>query len=203
MSLSKFRNHNITRTCDKEYKDYHSYQKFLLTDFSCRCCYCNIHKKTLGTSSFQIDHFVPKKRFEGKRDELLTKYDNLMLACPKCNRAKSDQFEGDIFSATIENDLFYNPDYVDYNTIFYRNELGGISSDDEKGKDMIKRLKLYRPIHSYAWVLESLDRLINQIDAKLNSDTGEDLASLEDIRNKLAYKYFTMQGHFVSAYHQK
>ena len=203
MSSSNFRSHKITRTCNKVYSDYHSYQKYLLTDFSHRCCYCNIHQDTLGTTSFQIDHFIPKKQFEGKRDELLTQYTNLMLACPKCNRAKSDQYEGDLTSPAIENKLFYNPDLVDYNTIFYRNELGGISSNDDKGKDMIKRLKLYRPVHNYAWVLEMLSNLISQIDTQICSASGDDKEKLESIRNKLAYKHYIMRSHFLTAYRQK
>lgn len=203
MSSSNFRSHQITRTCNKVYSDYHSYQKYLLTDFSHRCCYCNIHQDTLGTMSFQIDHFIPKKQFEGKRDELLTQYTNLMLACPKCNRAKSDQYEGDITSPAIENKLFYNPDLVDYDTIFYRNELGGISSNDDKGKDMIKRLKLYRPVHNYAWVLEMLSNLISQIDTQICSASGDDKEKLESIRNKLAYKHYIMHSHFLTAFRQK
>lgn len=203
MESSNFRSHKITRTCDKEYSDFHSYQNFLLADFSYRCCYCNIHQSTLGTASFQIDHFIPQKHFKGKRDELLTQYNNLMLACPKCNRAKSDQYEGDISTETIENQLFYNPELVDYNTIFYRNELGGISSNDVKGKDMIKRLKLYRPVHNYAWVLEKLSNLILQIDKQISAATGDEKVKLESIRDKLAYKHYIMQSHFLTAYRQK
>lgn len=203
MSSSAFRTHTINRTCTKQYCDYHSYLPFLQNDFSSRCCYCNIHRDTLGTAPFQIDHFIPKKHFEGIRDELLTQYNNLMLACPKCNRAKSDQYVGNIDSPTIENELFYNPEVTDYNSIFYRNELGGISSTDDKGKDMIKRLKLYRPVHNYAWVLEQLSSLIDQIDTKIASTSGAEKKNLESIRNKLAYKHFTMQSYFLTAYREK
>ena len=203
MNSTSFRSHTITRTCDKKYKDYHSYLPFLRNDFSNRCCYCNIHQDTLGTASFQIDHYIPKKHFEGKRDDLLTLYPNLILACPKCNRSKSDQFEGDLTSPILDNQLFYNPDIVDYNTKFYRNVLGGISSDDDKGKDMIKRLKLYRPIHNYAWVLEKLSSLIEQTNIKISSASGDEKKKLEAVRDKLAYKYYMMHGHFLSAYRQK
>lgn len=202
MSISKFKNHQIVRNCDKHYDDYHNYKPYLLEDFSHRCCYCNIHEQTLELVPFQIDHFIPKKRFEGKRDELLTQYNNLMLSCPKCNRAKSDQYVGDLMSPTIENQLFYNPDKTNYNDIFYRNELGGISSDDEKGKDMIKRLKLYRPLHNYAWLLEKLDHILTNLDSQIALSDGEKKEKLEEMQGRLAVKYRKMRKHFVAAYRE-
>ena len=203
MKSTSFRTHRITRTCNRQYNDYRSYLPSLMVDFSERCCYCNIHRDTLGTAPFQIDHYIPQKHFEGERDELLTLYSNLILACPKCNRAKSDQFEGDVAATPLENQLFYNPDIVDYNTKFYRNELGGISSDDDKGKDTIKSLKLYRPVHNYAWVLERLSSLITKINTQICSASGEDKKKLEALRDKLAYKHYMMHLHFLSAYRKK
>ena len=54
-----------------------------------------------------------------------------------------------------------------YGTVFYRGDDGGIYSDDEKGRDMITRLKLYRPIHNLAWICEktklTLEKLSTQI----------------------------------------
>ena len=122
MKKYPFRDHQITRSCETHYRDYHQYLSDLKRDFSNRCCYCNISDKTLGTTPFQIDHFIPKAKFVGTRDELLTQYNNLVLSCPKCNRSKGSQYTGNIHSDTIENSLFYNPDEVDYNTVFYRNE---------------------------------------------------------------------------------
>jgi len=160
-------------------------------------------EKNLDIAPFQIDHFIPENTFKGRRDELQTKYDNLMLSCPKCNRAKSDQYSGDISSPAIENDYFYNPDFIDYNTIFYRNELGGISSDDEKGKEMIKRLKLYRPIHNYAWVLEKLDTIIARLEQQIKTSDGETKKNLQSLQEQLMAKHYKMRAHFVATYHTK
>lgn len=151
---------------------------------------------------FHIDHFIPQKIFKGIRDDLLTQYDNLMLSCPKCNRAKSDQYKGDINSPFIENLLFYNPCETDYDTIFYRNELGGISSEDCKGKDMIIRLKLYRPLHNYAWILERLAILLEQLDEKIAVADGEKKEKLIELHGKLAVKYYKMRRHFIVAYQE-
>lgn len=203
MKISDFQKHKIRRDCGKKYDDYHNYLPYLQRDFAHRCCYCNLHEDTIGTISFQIDHFIPQKHFGTTRRELRNQYNNLMLACPKCNRAKSDQYEGDITSLEIENRLFYNPDKVDYNEIFYRNELGGISSDDPKGQDMINRLKLYRVMHNYAWILEKLDDLLERIDKQIVTATGERKKVLAATRNRLFEKHYRMRKQFCAAYREK
>lgn len=203
MKTAEFREHQIKRTCTRHYQDYHRYLPSLLNDFSHRCCYCNISEEVLGTVSFQIDHFVPRKSFTGIHDQLLTQYNNLILSCPKCNRAKGGQYCGNISSGLVENELFYNPDEIDYNTIFYRNELGGISSDDPKGKEMIRRLKLYRPIHNYAWILDKLDKLITLLEQQIESEDDVRKKDLEVLKGKLALQYRMMQKQFVAAYHGK
>lgn len=200
MKIADFCKHRIHRNCDKEYKDYHDYRPYLQKDFAHRCCYCNLHEDTIGVLSFQIDHFIPRKEFEGKRDELKTQYDNLMFTCPKCNRAKSNQYEGDITTPEIENRLFYNPDLVDYNLIFYRDELGGIASDDPKGRAMINQLKLYRPIHNYAWILEKYDDLIKRLDKKIETVTGESKQRLVEMQGQLYKDYYKKLKQFIVAY---
>lgn len=201
MKIANFRAEAITRTCKKNYNDYHSYRKDLEKDFHRRCCYCNLSEDTLGVIPFQIDHFIPKHIFKDKQNQMETQYSNLVLACPKCNRAKSDQYKGDISSPEIVNELFYNPDEVDYNDIFYRNEVGGISSDDPKGKDIIIRLKLYRTIHNYAWIVEKLNNIIDALNAQIdNIPQGENRQALERIQSKLLDKHYRMDKQLHAAY---
>ena len=149
----KFRDYTIKRTCTKKYKDYHSYFKYLREDFNHRCAYCNL-LDTQITTSYEVDHFVPEVVFKDEWPELKTTYANLVYSCKKCNVAKSSQYQGDITQKRINNELFYEPEETDYGTIFYRGEDGGICSDDTRGRGMITRLKLYRPIHNLAWICE-------------------------------------------------
>ena len=133
----------------------------------------------LLTVSFHVEHFIPQKSFEGVKDTLKTDYNNLMWACPKCNLSKGNKYKGSLLdNDKIENELFYNPVDIDYNDIFYRNELGGIESDDPKGKEMIKLLKLYRPVHNFAWLLERLENLTIQLDAKEKQEEDEERAKI-------------------------
>ena len=164
MRYAAFKNHKIQKTCKEKFDDEKKYRDILKKDFSDRCCYCNM-PGGLVTTPYHIEHFIPKKAFEGKRDSLKTDYQNLMWSCPKCNLSKGDKYKGDLeHDDRIVNELFYNPVMTDYNDIFYRNELGGIDSEDPKGREMIRLLKLYRPIHNLAWLVERLELLYDRIE---------------------------------------
>lgn len=203
MKIANFRSHEIVRTCTKNYANYNRYKTALSTDFKQRCAYCNIHEDTLGLVSFQIDHFVPKAAFEGKKDALLTQYNNLIWACPKCNNAKTDQFSGDILIEPPSNDYFYDPVTVDYNTIFYRDENGSISSDDTKGNDIIGRLKLYRPLHNFAWVYELIDKLEKDTKSKIEQAAEDDKEKLKNIHYKLLCQKDDLRKWLYTAYKAK
>ncbi|WP_322741877.1 HNH endonuclease signature motif containing protein [Streptococcus mitis] len=126
------------------------------------------------TTPFEVDHFVPSKICEEyNRCDLITDYSNLIYSCKKCNLAKSDLYNGSKIPEELSNDRFYNPVDVDYNNIFYRNIIGGIDSQDIKGRNMIVDLKLYRVFHNYAWISEELFRVRSEIDAKIDKIPAE------------------------------
>lgn len=189
MTRYPFMSHIISRSCSKKFKSYKKYKTFLEKDFSNRCCYCNM-KDSLITESFHIDHFIPRAAFEGKKDFLLYDYDNLMLSCPKCNVSKGDLYKGNLEKDDrIINQLFYNPVDTNYNDIFYRNYMGAICSDDEKGKEMIKQLKLYRPFYSMAWLLENLEKLCFILNSKCEKESSSAKKDeLEKIVAKISLK---------------
>lgn len=199
----KFKNHEIKRTCDKAFNDYSSYKSYLMKDFSDRCAYCNLFDKSIGIS-FEIDHYIPKKAFENKRPELLSLYDNLVYSCKKCNQIKGSQFKGDVYSVPLNNELFYNPSVVDYNTIFYIDEFGTISSDDEKGQSMINLLKLYRPINNLAWICEKLNESRFRLNEKMSIlDTSSDAYKFyKEIKNTITELYADLRDYFIANYNE-
>lgn len=204
MKYANFKEHEIKRTCQKAFEKPSSYRPYLEKDFHDRCCYCNM-PQNLITSPFHVDHFIPCKIFKGKRDTLWTDYENLMWSCPKCNLSKGDKYQGDFMSIPgIVNELFYNPTVTDYNEIFYRNEYGGIDSDDEKGREIIKRLKLYRPIHNMAWLVEHLEILWGKLDEEVQQETDKDRKEiLNHIKDKIANIYVKQAKAFRAAYNGK
>lgn len=205
MKYDEFRKFRIQRTCNKEYKRYKSYKKFLKKDFHNRCAYCNTWDYIIEPLGFAIDHYVPRKIFKSIDKTLNNNYNNLMYVCPKCNREKSDKFKGDIENLEIKNEMFYNPVEKDYNEIFYRNEYGGIDSEDEQARNMIKELKLYRPLYNFSWLLEKLMITREKLKSKLNeSNISKDKKEkLENCLIKINDYYIDMEKIFKKSYIMK
>ncbi|SIT13380.1 HNH endonuclease [Belliella pelovolcani] len=130
----------------KKLSDYRRYKDFLAQDFENRCGYTYCLDFWFGGKpNFQIDHFKPKSKFP----DLETDYDNLVYSCSFVNRAKSD----DVGS-------YLDPVNEDYNTHFYRDELGNIypRTESEAARYMYIRLKLYLKRHSIIWMLDQLEQ---------------------------------------------
>lgn len=131
-------------------------------------------------------------------------YTNLIYSCPKCNNAKHDKFEGDLSVKNPTNELFYDPVLVDYNTIFYRNEVGAIASDDPKGQNMIKLLELYRSIHILGWICEEMKIIRYKLKFAIDNETDtEKRKLLIDASNQINDKYCTYRDIFILSYNDK
>lgn len=204
MKYEDFKKHKIHKRKGLQLTPYSKYRPYLSEDFERRCCYCNMCENTI-TTPFHVEHFIPEKEFEGRKDSLLTDYRNLMWACPKCNLSKGSKYSGNFMeSDEIENELFYNPEKTDYNTIFYRNELGAIDSDDPKGRQMIRSLKLYRPIHTLSWLVEKLSDTYDLLENAIAHETDSNRRKkLEEKRDKIANIYLKKERVFKAAYRNK
>lgn len=203
MKIKKFKYHTITRSTPPHYDEYSKYKDYLKKDFCNRCAYCNL-SDTKITTPFEIDHFIPEAAFKDTHPQLKTDYNNLIYSCKKCNGTKSGKFKGDMSSQNPTNELFYDPVQVDYNDIFYRNELGAIDSDDPKGKEIIKQLKLYRPIHILSWLCEEIDKTIDKlklaIDQEQNEAKKNEMLQAYISLNEQYRKFFNL---FISSYNDK
>lgn len=117
-----------------------------------KCAYCESRVEEL-----HVEHFRPKKTYYW----LAYSWDNLLLCCPTCNKAKSNNFEvenqvsisqfdiSDIHNLAIkynkfENNKIVNPEIEDLadKTIFSKN--GEISSADDRVNKTIITCKLNR-----------------------------------------------------------
>jgi hypothetical protein len=130
------------------------------------------------TTPFEIDHFIPRSVFKNVRPDLENDYNNLMLACKKCNNAKGAKFSGDINTMQVSNTRFYDPVAICLNTVFYRNEYGTIQSDDLKGRSMIRDIKLYRQIHALGWICEQLSETIERLRHCIDSEVSTERKKL-------------------------
>lgn len=203
MIMRPFKTHEIVRSSPTPRSHYRDYKEDLIRDFGGRCAYCNLRRDSI-TTFFEIDHFIPKKVFEGKRDDLLTDYNNLVLACKKCNLAKGKKFEGDISLPDPKNERFYDPVETDYNTIFFRNDFGCISSHDQKGQQMIEDIRLYRPIHILGWVCEYLKNTIKKAESKIDeTDNDEAKNKLAVAAQEMKNQHFELYSRFIASYNDK
>lgn len=201
MKIKVFRTHTIIRSNPRPCNNYSAYRHILQEDFHHRCAYCNLRDTSI-TTPFEIDHFVPKKECKkANRSDLISDYRNLVYACKKCNNAKRAQFVGDLSDDVPTNELFYDPVDTDYNAIFYRSDRGTIEATTDKGKDQINRLKLFRPIHSLAWVCEETSDLIERLRAEFESELDEHRKRLLiDAYNKATSQYYEFNTIFTAAY---
>lgn len=200
MKIKDFKTHTITRSSPPPQSHYSDYKPFLKKDFCGRCAYCNLQDTSI-TTPFEVDHFIPRDAFKHDRMDLDTDYRNLIYSCKKCNNAKRKQFKGDIHSAHPTNELFYDPALIDYNDIFYRNHLGAIASDDDKGKNTITRLKLYRPIHILAWLCEEMYETAERLEQSIRIEIdGERKKTLQSAYNKINAQYRKFSHLFIAAY---
>ena len=141
-------------------KPYHSYRKDLEQDFNHRCGYCN-DLDMPRSSSFEIDHFVPKKLDNTKIND----YSNLVYSCHSCNNAKRAKWPTCL--AHIPNngkEGWIDPCDVTYGEQFARDSTdGSIIPLTDLGKWMYDNLKLWKTQHSFIWRYEQLEKNLNLI----------------------------------------
>ena len=92
---------------------YSDWKQQISDDCYNQCVYCSIHENPWGgIDHYHIEHFRPQSKFEDQTN-IIT---NLYLACPVCNRFKSDDWPNE---PTDLNILCYpDPSDYDYSELF-------------------------------------------------------------------------------------
>ena len=156
-----FRNEVPIRSFTKEYKNYRSYKIPLSKDFYRRCGYCNDYDFwSGGPSSYHIDHFAPKSKFK----QLENKYSNLVYSCPYCNRYKSDDWLSDsAYISIINNEGYIDPCDYSFDSSLSRKISGEIIYENEVGRYMYLKMKLFLKRHSIIYKLTVLYELMSKL----------------------------------------
>ena len=201
----RFKEHKINKSENIHFDNINEYSPNIKKDFNNHCCYCNTLDELVAPLPFEKDHFVPRAVFEKNNClSLDNDYKNLMYSCPKCNGTKGKKHSGNIGKGEVVNDCFYNPVEVDYNSIFYRNEYGIIQSDDEKGKQMLKDLRLYRKLHAFAYVLEKYKTTKDILDQKYEQEENKNKKQVyEKALFNIQRKYIELTKIYCSNYYSK
>lgn len=168
---------NITQAVS----DYKEYRPFLVKDFNERCGYCNdIHKWRV--ERFEIDHFIPQSKFSHRdpRD-----YTNLVYSCRSCNNSKRAKWPTE--DETLPNNGvigFVDPCSREYDEHLGRNKEGVITFKTELGKWMFHALKLHKTQHQFIYLIEQIDKNIDELE-NLSTSLNEEVLNKEEIRENL------------------
>jgi uncharacterized protein (TIGR02646 family) len=123
------------KSFDKFYRLMPEILDVLKQEFGNQCAYCD---SILGTASDScIEHFYPKYKYPEKA----FLWENLLLACPICNRAKRDLFP----LASDGMPLLLQPGVDDPSGHITEQEDGYLVGLTDKGKETINLLQLNRP----------------------------------------------------------
>lgn len=175
-----FRNKVPVRSFTKEYINYKSYKSPLSKDFHNRCGYCGDYDFwSGGPSNYHIDHFAPKSKFK----QLENKYANLVYACAYCNRYKSNDWVSDSCDiSVVDNKGYIDPCDKSYDNALSRNLLGEILYENEVGKYMYLKMRLFLKRHSIIYKLTTLYELMDKL-SNLIEECQLDQNSKENVKN--------------------
>lgn len=172
-------------------------KKYLVEDFDHRCAYCDdLDKISGGYDSYHVEHFAPKEKFS----ELKFMYDNLLYACPYCNRCKNDDWPSDDPKVSVvDNKGYVDPCTKEYYNHLDRNEMtGNIIFKTELGEYMYNKMKLYLRRHAIIYMLDKLSLKRGELKKSIDKDKEHDknteekeaiLRSIDDEFFKYYYEY--------------
>lgn len=155
-------------------------KKYLAKDFGHRCAYCNdLDAYGGGYPAYHVEHFAPKTKFP----HLQFDYDNLLYACPWCNRAKWDIWPSDDPKINVMGEIgFADPCTEEFDKHLTRRPDGTIEGITPLGKYMHKTLHLYLKRHA---IVHNVDKLQAKVDELKKSIDKDKLAGI-DCRKKEA-----------------
>lgn len=161
----------------KKWKSHPTIKKHLRQDFNGRCAYCD-DSDSLVDVDFQVEHFAPMAKFPER--EIV--YENLLYACPYCNKSKSKYWVSDDPDISVIGDQgVVNPCDKAYDRHLGRLETGCIYPKTPLGEFMYRRLKLYLRRHELFF---SIERLKNKIKELKAAGAGADIWPMCDQLNE-------------------
>lgn len=143
-------------------------KKHLAKDFDHRCAYCNdLDTYGGGYVAYHVEHFAPKTKFP----DLMYNYDNLLYACPWCNRAKWDYWPSDDPNVNIVGEIgFVDPCTNEFDIHLTRLPDGSIIGTTSLGKYMVKALHLYLRRHAIIHNVDKFDAKVEELKRSIATD---------------------------------
>ena len=149
------------RTGVTQLDDYREAKLFLKEDFGEMCGYCGKNSDIMK-ERFHIDHFVPKSLAPEKVND----YDNLVLACPKCNLTKSNKWPTKNKDMANDGSVgFVDPATSEYDEHLIRDEQGFIRGITPLGKNICKSLNFDVRRTDLYWKIQRLYKVQSELEA--------------------------------------
>jgi len=150
--------------------------------YDSRCSYCGCSVDILPRTLFEIDHYFPESKFNNKPEA--GKMSNIVLACRKCNGAKSNSTD-DTYDEKMHP---YRDEILE---IFCRDEMFKIAitethKDNVSVRSFYDALKLYEQTRRLDYLLVYLHAYINILDKSTERYTVL-LGAFEMLRQKRNY----------------
>lgn len=165
-------------------------KKHLAEDFSHRCAYCDdLDALSSSYRSYQVEHFAPFSKFP----DLEFNYDNLLYACPWCNRAKWDIWPSDKPDmSVVGNEGFIDPCDDEYQTHLGRSRDGKIVWKTPLGHYMHRALKLFLRRHEIIYNVERLEDARDRLQSNIDQEKakGKEVPQKEDLLAVLDREFF-------------
>lgn len=149
-----------------------------------KCSYCGVSLDIIECSSFEIDHFIPKKakKFKGNTSEAGA-IENIVLACRTCNRKKGN------FLISDKDYKYLYPDTKEIQQTFIRDDKYYIRifkdfMSNKTIQDFYITLNLGSEIHRIDYLLMSMIKLYQKIEKEKPEIAAELIKKIEKLRRK-------------------
>lgn len=162
--------YNLIRDNEKKYKI--DFMKI----YNNKCAYCGVAMGMLPKEYFEVDHYICKNDISNISDCEVDNIQNLVLACIKCNRKKSD------FIFSKNGAAQFSPDDGSITNLFYRDDLFNIKIKghyeyNSEVTDFYNKLKLGSELRRLDYILLFLSGMIDE--AK-NKDIASELRNIRE-----------------------
>lgn len=154
------------KTDGSYYASYEHYRDEVTEDCGKRCVYCDITLTEHGGEGMQLDHFKPQEHFKDLHNDPT----NLVLACPKCNRLKSDYWPVD---EDMGIDGFLDPFIKNRNEWYQVKSCGTLEHRNNATALKIELLNLNRPARVQIRRRRLIEERINRINERLNEKLND------------------------------
>ena len=165
-------------------KNKEPYKSAFIRAYNGKCSYCGVSLSIIPKDSFEIDHFIYKEdpRFKSKADAGFI--ENLVLACHKCNHAKSS------LSIPDESHEYLHPDKPGIRETFIRDDdfyirIAPAKKADEHAQLFYSQLELGSEVHRLDFLLTNMRGLQTKIPehSTANKAMSEAITLLQAKRN--------------------